>query len=56
MCSKDNRHVGPPIIELEFEKNILDSHIKIGEDNIELQMKKLRPTLFKRLQFGHPKM
>ena len=51
----DNILVGPSIIELEFEKDILDSHIIIGE-NIQLRMKKERPNLCERcLQFGHPK-
>ena len=27
----DNRLIGPPIIELEFEKDILEPHIIIGE-------------------------
>ena len=26
----DNRIMGPPIIELEFEKNIMEPHIIIG--------------------------
>ena len=30
MRDDDNRLVGPPIIELEFEKDILDPHIIIG--------------------------
>ena len=50
----DNRLMGPPIIELEFEKDILDPHIIVGE-NIQLQMKKKRPTLSERcLQYGYP--
>ena len=32
----DNRLMEPPIIELEFEKDILDSHIMIGAENIQL--------------------
>ena len=32
----DNRLLRPPIIELEFEKDILDPHIIIGEENIRL--------------------
>ena len=34
----------PQIIELEFEKDTLDPHIIIGEENIQLRMKKERPT------------
>ena len=30
----DNMLMGPPIIELEFEKDTLDLHIIIGEENI----------------------
>ena len=47
MPSRDdeNRLMEPPIIELEFEKDILDSHIIIGGENIQLRMKKERPTL-----------
>ena len=68
MCPKDvtnirmtrrdnkNRLTGPQIIELEFEKYILDPHIIMEGENIQLQMKKERPTLYERyLQFGHPK-
>ena len=41
----DNRLVGPPIVELEFEKDVLGP------------LKKERPTLCERcLQIGHPKM
>ena len=59
MCPKDvtdirmpkrdveNRFMGPPIIELEFKKDILDPHIIIRGENIQLQMKKERPTLYK---------
>ena len=48
MCPKDvmdipmprrddeNRLMGPPIIELEFEKDILGPHITIGRENIQL--------------------
>ena len=51
----ENRLMGPPIIELEFKKDTLDPHIVRGE-NIQLQMKKERPTLCERcLQFGHKK-
>ena len=32
----DNRLVGPPIIELEFEKDILNPHKIIGEEKIQL--------------------
>ena len=68
MCPKDvmdirmprrndkNRHMGLPIIELEFEKDILGRHIIIGGENIQLRMKKERPTLCEQfLQFRHPK-
>ena len=52
----DNRLVGPPIIELVFEKNILDPHIIIGGENIQLRIKKERPTLCEKcFQFGHHK-
>ena len=52
----DNRLMRPPIIELEFEKDILDPHIIVGRENIQLQMKKERPTLCEKcLQFDHPK-
>ena len=64
MCPKDvtdilmprrdseNRHMVPPIIELEFEKDILDPHIIRGGESIQLGIRK---TLCKRcLQFGHP--
>ena len=52
----DNRLMGPPIIELEFEKDILDPHEIIGGEKFRLQMKKERPTLCERcLQVGHPK-
>ena len=40
-----NRLMGPPIIEVEFENNILDPQIIIGEGNIQLKMKKGKPTL-----------
>ena len=68
MCPKDvtdicmprrdneNRLMRSPIIELELEKYILVPHIIIGDENIQLQMKKDRPTLCERcLQFGHLK-
>ena len=46
----------PPIIEMEFEKDILDPHIIIGLENIQLRIKKEKPTLCEKcLQFGHPK-
>ena len=35
----DNRLLGPPIIELEFEREIMDPHIIIGGESILLQMK-----------------
>ena len=35
------------IIELELEKDILDPHIIIEGENIQLQMKKKRPTYVK---------
>ena len=51
----ENRLMGPPIIELEFEKDTLDSHIIIGGENIQLQLRKERPTLCERChQLGHP--
>ena len=68
MCPKDitdicipwrdyeKRLMVPLIIELEFEKDILDTHIIIGGENIQLRMKNERPTLCERcLQFGHIK-
>ena len=36
----DNRLMGPPIIKFEFEKNTLCPHIIIGEESIQLRMKK----------------
>ena len=52
----DNRLMGSPIIELVFEKDILDPHIIIGGENIQLKMKKERPTLCERyLELRHPK-
>ena len=36
----DNSLMGPPIIELEFEKCTLNPHIIIGEERIQLRMKK----------------
>ena len=51
----DNRLMGLPIIELEFEKTPW-THIKIGGESIQLRMKKEKKTLCGRgLQFGHPK-
>ena len=50
MPRKDNEDklMGPPIIELEFQKDILDPHMIIGGEE--------RPTLCERsLQFGQPK-
>ena len=35
----DNRLMGSPIIELEFDKNILNPHIIIGGENIQLRIK-----------------
>ena len=32
----DNRFMGPPIIELEIEKGILEPHIIIGGESIQL--------------------
>ena len=43
-----NRHMGPPIIKLEFEKDTLDPHVIIGGESIQLKMKKERPTLCER--------
>ena len=52
----ENRLMGPPITELEFENDNLNPHVIIGGENIQLRMKKERPTLGKScLQFGHPK-
>ena len=52
----DNRLMGPPIIELKFEKDILELQIIIGEESIQLRMEKEKPTLCERcLQFRHPK-
>ena len=48
----NSRLMGPPIIELEYEQDILDPHIIIGGESIGLQ----KLTLCERyLQFGHPK-
>ena len=52
----DNRLIDSPIIELNFEKDILDPYIIIGGESIQLRMKKENPTLCERcLQLGHPK-
>ena len=49
----ENRLMGTPIIELEFEKDVLDQRIIIGGENIQLWMKKERPILYERcLQLG----
>ena len=51
---EDNRLMGQQIIELEFKKDILDPHIIVGGESIQLQIKKEKPTLCERcLQFGH---
>ena len=68
MCSKDvvnicvlrrdngDRHMGPPIIELEFKKDTLDPHIIIGGESIQQKAKRERPILCERcLQFGYLK-
>ena len=34
----ENRLMGPPIIELEFEKDTLDLHIITGGEKIQLRM------------------
>ena len=48
--------MGPPIIDLKFEKDIMDPHIIKEGKNIQLQIKKKRLTLCEKcLQFGHPK-
>ena len=44
----DKRLMGPPIIELEFKKDILDSHIIFGGENIQLRMKQEKPILCER--------
>ena len=36
----DSRLLGPSIIELNFEKGILDPHIIRGGESIQLQMKR----------------
>ena len=67
MCSKDvtdirmpkrdndNRLMGPSIIELNFEIDILDPHIIIGEESFQLRMKKETPILCEMcLEFGQP--
>ena len=52
----DYKLMGPPIIELEIEKNKLDPHIIVGGESIPLRMKKEKPTLCERcFQLGHPK-
>ena len=43
-----NRLMGPPIIELEFQKDTLYPHIIIGGECIQLKMKRKRPTLCER--------
>ena len=49
-----NRLIGLPILELEFEKDVLDPNIIIGGENILLRKKKEKPTLCKRcFQVGH---
>ena len=40
--------MGPPIIELEFQKDTLYPHIIIGGECIQLKMKRKRPTLCER--------
>ena len=40
--NEDNRLMGAPIIELEFEKDILDPYIIFGGEKIQLRMKKDR--------------
>ena len=57
MPNKD--HVGKirglPIIELRTDKEVVDTHIAIGGERIEIRKKKERPVLCKGcLQFGHP--
>ena len=51
----DSRLIGPPIIELEFEKDTLYPSIIIGGENNQLQIKKEKPTCEKCLQYRHPK-
>ena len=57
MLSKDDdKLMGLPIMALEFEKDILKSHIIIRGESIQLRMKKQKPSLCERcLQFRHPK-
>ena len=57
MCLKDvvyihvlkkddgDRLIEPQIIELEFKRDILDPHIIIGGESIQLRIKRERPTL-----------
>ena len=40
--------MGPPIIELEFEKDILDPHIIIGGESIQLKMTKEKPLVYRK--------
>ena len=47
----NNRLMGPPIIELET----MDPYIITGKESIQLRMKKEKPTLCERCQFGYPK-
>ena len=44
----DNMLMDPQIIELEFEKDILDPHMIIGGESIQLRMKKEKPNLCER--------
>ena len=46
---------GQPIIELQTDKDVVDTHIAIRGEILEIRKKKKRPVLCKGcLQFGHP--
>ena len=52
----DNRLIGPPIIELEFKKDILEPHIINGGKNIQIQIKKRNQQYVKNASsLGTPK-
>ena len=52
----DNRFMGTPNIELEFDKDTLDPRIIVGGESIQLRRKKDKPSLCERcLQYWHPK-
>ena len=47
---------GQPIIEIQTDREIEDTHIGIGEERFEIRKKTEKPMMCKKcLQFGHPK-